>query len=575
MTTPVCAPASVPQHIAEAYARLCQAKRLDDVLTFIDELYHLCPAVGINPTILVAQSAHETGDPTTGRGWQSPAWVERLNPAGIGITDSRDFGYTFHDGREAARALCVHHAAYIFGRLPPALEPYRALDPRFDAVLRAGYGGTVSFLEDYGNGKWASDPDYAAKIKRHLSAIIALDTERSGNTKMPNIYDWWLDEPRTVNNTVYQPVYRYYKDRAGYRPQIIVLHIQEGSNLGSWIHFHNVLASATVLIAKNGDIWRLVRETDAPWTNGDVCFPTKLGKAIMDQFGADPNYYTLSIETEGFTNEWPKPQQQLDSVLWQIRQWMQRYGIPKSRILRHADINQCSRAQCPGDAYYEWVMNHLDDAPVQDTVATPQPILVNGQPWDGSRTVTVNGITFVAQRGTVTVEKDELRPHKWASKESPVTGAPRKRGETIPVLGWVHGERVGTEDRWWVATDFSRYWAGGTVEKPSEAQSPVPPAEGDTSSSTEAPRTRFGLVHYRAAPDGKGRMITVIKQAVVRKVPLLGTDVVANVNPGDKLLAIEWTRSAEVKDEDIWWRVAFPDGSTGYLWAAATDARPY
>jgi len=583
MSTPIFGPASGPKEAALCYARAVRAKRLPEVEQFINELYRLGSLVGIDPFLLVAQSAHETGDPVTGAGWQSLAWEQRLNPAGIGITDGHDYGYAFASGVDAARALIAHHIAYTVGNVIPLIADFVHLDPRWDAVFQSGFAGTVRYWEDYGHGKWASDPNYATKILDKARIIRSYYNE--GGTKMPNIYDWWLHEDRWVGGQFYPAVKRYYTNRAGYKPKVIVIHIQQGSNLGSWIHFHNVTASCTVMVAKNGDIWRVVPEEHAPWTNGDVCSPTPKGVEIMNQYGWDPNYYTLSIETEGFTDEWPKPQAQLESVLWQVKDWMKRYGIPKSHIVRHADFNQCDRSRCPGDAYFKWLMDRIDDADAGTPLyAEPQPIIVDGKTWDGTSDVVVNGITFHGEQREITVEKDGLRAHKWASKESPLTRAPLKKGEKFRTLGWVKGEKVSTEDRWWVAVDWSRIWAGGTVEKPGDQVNPAPQPElqpapndndGDTSQSDEAPRTRFGLVHYRVGPDGKGRKIAVVKQAVVRQVPLTGTNVVTKVNPGDILTAVEWTRSADVHGEDVWWRVKIDDGRYGYLWVAATDSRPY
>ena len=59
-----------------------EATRPEELRAYVMEVYRLAPLVGIDPAIVVAQSAHETG------WWQSPAWTDHLNPAGIGITGS-------------------------------------------------------------------------------------------------------------------------------------------------------------------------------------------------------------------------------------------------------------------------------------------------------------------------------------------------------------------------------------------------------------------------------------------------------------------------------------------------------
>src|SRR5687768_8323800 len=148
----------------------------------------------------------------------------------------------------------------------------------------------------------------------------------------PVIIDRWLH----VAQSGYSAVNRRYVGRFGYNPKIIVLHIQEGSNWGSWQHFHTVSASSTVLIGKNGEIWRLVPESDGPWTNGDVASPTAIGWEIINKWGADPNPYSLTIETEGFTGQ-DVPDAQLKAVVWQIHTWMVKYDIPLRYVIRHAD----------------------------------------------------------------------------------------------------------------------------------------------------------------------------------------------------------------------------------------------
>lgn len=173
----------------------------------------------------------------------------------------------------------------------------------------------------------------------------------------PRIIDKYLH----VAQDGYGAVERRYIGRKGTgKPKAIFLHIQEGNNWGSWQHFHVVSASCTVLIGRNGDIWRLVPESDSPWTNGDVKSPSAKGRELINRYGPDPNVYSLTIETEGKTGEWPKTQAQLDSVVWQIKTWMQRYNIPLSRLYRHADVNSVTRSFCPGNAYFAYVVARIE-----------------------------------------------------------------------------------------------------------------------------------------------------------------------------------------------------------------------
>jgi hypothetical protein len=147
---------------------------MEEVRAFIGEVFRLAPELGFDPAILVAQSAEETGN------WRSRVWIEGLNPAGIGITDSGNVSIPYTNGAQAARAQLVHAFAYTVGRIPAGhiLTPFVTLDPRFEAVFAANFGGTVRTIADL-TGKWATDAvephdpqTYADKIADRGNAIF-------------------------------------------------------------------------------------------------------------------------------------------------------------------------------------------------------------------------------------------------------------------------------------------------------------------------------------------------------------------------------------------------------------------
>jgi hypothetical protein len=141
--------------------------RIDELRAYVTEVYRLAPIVGLDPAIVVAQSALETG------WWQSPAWTDHLNPAGIGITGPEVASPSWESGVAAARAHLVHLFLYAAGPIPPGhpLEPYIALDPRYDAALSAGRAESAIRLTDLA-GRWATDPDYATSIARVGSILF-------------------------------------------------------------------------------------------------------------------------------------------------------------------------------------------------------------------------------------------------------------------------------------------------------------------------------------------------------------------------------------------------------------------
>lgn len=146
--------------VAIAYARRAGAQRMDEVTRYITEIYFRAPQIGLDPAILVAQSALETNF------WRDDWWVLRLNPAGIGVTGhpgQNTTSPTFANGMIAARAQLAHMHAEVFGNrqaLPPVLQ---GVDPTYQRVFAAGWAGTIVTIQGL-SGTWAVDPLYAEKI---------------------------------------------------------------------------------------------------------------------------------------------------------------------------------------------------------------------------------------------------------------------------------------------------------------------------------------------------------------------------------------------------------------------------
>jgi hypothetical protein len=145
--------------ITTSFARHYGAVRLTDVGAYVSEVYRLAPQVGIDPAIVVAQSALETDT------WRTSYWQNHLNPAGIGITYNGQSSYTWTTGTDAARGHLVHLYLYAVGEIPSGhiLAPYKHLDPRYQAAVDAGYAGVARTISDL-TGRWATDPIYGEKL---------------------------------------------------------------------------------------------------------------------------------------------------------------------------------------------------------------------------------------------------------------------------------------------------------------------------------------------------------------------------------------------------------------------------
>lgn len=387
----------------------------------------------------------------------------------------------------------------------------------------------------------------------------------------PTIVDKYLH----IAQDGFAGVNRRYVGRFGMAPKIIVIHIQEGTNWGSWQHFHTVLASSTVLIGKNGAIWRLVPESDAPWTNGDVKSPSSRGREIINKWGADPNVYSLTIETEGYTGEWPKSDAQLKAVLWQVYEWQKKYNIEDVYVIRHAEINSIDRAFCPGNAYYNWLIAELaklDIKPIVEEIkyGSAQPIVVNGQPWDGKSDITVNNTKFFSDPRLVQA-KEAGEVHQYASFKSLLTRRNFEKDFEFNVLGWVYGESKDGENRWWITKHFSRVWVGHTTDKPEDGAD-APPEELPGGALIVD-----GIVYYPARKGDELKNLVVTRKANLRASNSTKSKVVGTVVKGNEIEAEYWCFGEGVNKENVWWVLFDPRGSIEHgarLWVAATNTRP-
>lgn len=168
VTNAIVSPARGSVATSLAFARAAGATRIDEVERYVVEMYRLAPQVGFDPAILVAQSALETGN------WRSFYWVERLNPAGLGVTgdpDQNAASPTFASGTLAARAQIAHMHAEVYGNSRPLPAVLQGADPTYQRVFEAGWAGTIRTIEDLA-GTWAVDPEYDVKIVRKANDIF-------------------------------------------------------------------------------------------------------------------------------------------------------------------------------------------------------------------------------------------------------------------------------------------------------------------------------------------------------------------------------------------------------------------
>lgn len=314
---------------------------------FVREAYRLEKLSGISAEVQVSQWAVETGAGT------SPAWVNKLNPAGIGITDGGDKGYSWPTPEKAAQAQAVHLCAYVDG-YNRNLRSYLDQDPRYLLVLETDYAQSVKNVSDL-TGKWATDPQYGDKIAFRLEGIRKTTTG-PGPTPPPEFTPIWEGtrnfHPRPLGSSMIQFLVHHVTDDMVF------------TNVKSWFQDPSSQASSHFVVDRDGSIHQFVSTTNASWTNGDYEFNNvhvnrtdipSLNDAInqCDTKGYNLNDFTISIEYVGKPDVDFTEKQIVSGIT--IAQYVistypkvspHRYGQ-----LRHADIDGRDRPYCPGPKF--------------------------------------------------------------------------------------------------------------------------------------------------------------------------------------------------------------------------------
>ena len=132
---------------------------------FCEFYYKECEKEGIRAEVAFAQAMHETNFLRYG----GDVGIEQYNFAGIGATGNGARGNSFESVRVGIRAQVQHLKAYANSE--PLTQA--CVDPRFTYVTR-GCAPYVEWLSipnnPYGKG-WATDPNYAVKLRRMISAL--------------------------------------------------------------------------------------------------------------------------------------------------------------------------------------------------------------------------------------------------------------------------------------------------------------------------------------------------------------------------------------------------------------------
>lgn len=164
-----------------------------------------------------------------------------------------------------------------------------------------------------------------------------------------------------------------YMSRYGWKPDMIVMHVCEGSFNGSvsWLCNPNSGTSSHFVTGKNGEREQLVDLDKAAWCNGTAVkegamydYRRSTNRLVRER-KTNANYYTISIENEGYSYKdgcgaLTEPQYQ--TTLQICKELITKYGIPVDRehIVGHYEIAPKEKPNCPGPNFpWDRLMNDL------------------------------------------------------------------------------------------------------------------------------------------------------------------------------------------------------------------------
>lgn len=169
-------------------------------------------------------------------------------------------------------------------------------------------------------------------------------------------------------NIIQKPSPNFTRGRGVYKPELIVIHIMDGTLAGTadWFQFGSANegrpVSAHYGVGANGEVHQYVAEENQAWHAGRVSLTSfKLWKQ-----GVNPNLYTIGIEHEGNANSvWSAAMKSTSAEL--IKQICLRNNIPIDRdhIIGHYQIFS-DKPNCPA----------INKGIIDELVALAQPTVV-------------------------------------------------------------------------------------------------------------------------------------------------------------------------------------------------------
>lgn len=174
--------------------------------------------------------------------------------------------------------------------------------------------------------------------------------------------------------------------RNGWKPDMIVLHVAEGSFSGtvSWCCNKNSGVSCHYVTGRNGELDNLVDLDRAAWCNGTSTTQgakydyRRSTNRLVKERKTNANYYTISIENAGFSYKdgyGKLTDKQYNTLLTLLKELITKYNIPVDRehIVGHYEIAPKEKPDCPGPKFqWDKLMNDLTEWKNRPTVSTTE-----------------------------------------------------------------------------------------------------------------------------------------------------------------------------------------------------------
>lgn len=185
--------------------------------------------------------------------------------------------------------------------------------------------------------------------------------------------------PDFIANDNYRP------GRGGWWPDVLVIHVTEGSasSAREWFHDTTSDVSAHFLVSRRGEIRQFVRIGDSAFANGERVNPT--ARIVRERADVNPNRYTVSVECEGDgTTELTDTQRA--ALYWLtmtvILPACPQMFVDRDHIIGHHEIK--ASKSCPGAISVDRIVRDLRalaDGGAPDTPDTPPPVLAPRVVW--------------------------------------------------------------------------------------------------------------------------------------------------------------------------------------------------